>query len=223
MRYRKKEDTTFWMSYADLMSAMLMVFALLLTYVMLDYKEVLEEKEEQIEQLLSVKNEIIFELIEAFESSDLQIEIDQNTGAIRFPGSILYEYNSSEISEQGEAFLEEFIPNYLGVLLQERFRNDISSIIIEGHTDNEGDYLYNMALSQERAFSVLTHIYSGGFPSFPEKEDSKLFITANGRSYIQPLTDKEGNYDAERSRRVEFLFQLKDDDSIAELQKVLGE
>ncbi|MEC2072479.1 hypothetical protein [Alkalihalophilus marmarensis] len=112
MRYRRKEDTNFWMSYADLMSAMLMVFALLLTYVMLDYKEVLEEKEEQIEALLSVKNEIIFELIEAFQSSDLQIEIDENTGAIRFPGSVLYEYNSAELSDTGEAFLQEFIPNY---------------------------------------------------------------------------------------------------------------
>jgi chemotaxis protein MotB len=211
------------MSYADLMSAMLMVFALLLTYVMLDYKEVLEEKEEQIEALLSVKNEIIFELIEAFQSSDLQIEIDENTGAIRFPGSVLYEYNSAELSDTGEAFLQEFIPNYLGVLLQDRFRDDISSIIIEGHTDNQGDYLYNMSLSQERAFSVLTYIYSDGFPNFAEKEDSKTFITANGRSYIQPLTDQEGKYDAERSRRVEFLFQLKDDESIADLQKVLDE
>ena len=67
MKYRKREEVNYWMSYADLMSAMLMIFALLLTLVILDYSELLEAKEKQIEEVVSVKTEIIEALTDAFE------------------------------------------------------------------------------------------------------------------------------------------------------------
>ncbi|MED3906196.1 flagellar motor protein MotB [Geobacillus thermodenitrificans] len=160
MKYRRRTEVNYWMSYADLMSAMLMVFALLLTFVILDYRELLEEKEKKIEQVVSVKSEIIRALTEAFKQSNMTIEIDQQTGAIRFPGSILFESDSAEISPEGKKFLQQFIPKYMGILLQDRFQNEISSIIIEGHTDRNGTYMYNMSLSQRRAYAVLEYIYN---------------------------------------------------------------
>jgi chemotaxis protein MotB len=223
MRYRKREEVNYWMSYADLMSAMLMVFALLLTLVILDYRELLEQKEKQIEEVVSVKTEIIQALTEAFEKSNVSIEVDQQTGAIRLPGGVLFESNSTEISDQGKVFLQQFIPQYLGVLLQDRFKGEISSIIIEGHTDKNGTYMYNMALSQNRAYSVLSYIYSDQFPNFPQRDLSKTYITANGRSFNQPLTNDKGEYDPNRSRRVEFLFRLKDDEAIKAIEKLVTE
>ncbi|WP_110113065.1 OmpA family protein [Bacillus sp. CGMCC 1.16541] len=223
MRYRKREEVNYWMSYADLMSAMLMIFALLLTLVILDYRELLEEKEKQIEEVVSVKTEIIKALTEAFEESNMSIEIDQQTGAIRFPGSVLFESNSADISPQGKLFLNQFIPQYLGILLQDRFKEEISSVIIEGHTDRNGTYMYNMALSQNRAYSVLSYIYSPEFPNFQQRELSKSYITANGRSFSQPLNDQNGQYDEDRSRRVEFLFRLKDDEAIKAIEKLVTE
>lgn len=223
MRYRKRGEVNYWMSYADLMSAMLMVFALLLMVVILDYRELLEKKEKQIKEVVSVKTEIIQALTEEFKKSNMSIEIDQQTGAIRFPGSILFKTNSSEISEEGKVFLKKFIPKYLGILLQDRFRNEISSIIIEGHTDKQGSYMYNMSLSQARAYSVLAYIYSDQFPNFKERELSKEYITANGRSFSSPLTNEKGQYDPERSRRVEFLFRLKEDEAIKAIEKLVNE
>jgi chemotaxis protein MotB len=223
MRYKKRTEVNYWMSYADLMSAMLMVFALLLTLVILDYRELLEKKEKEIQEVVSVKTEIIKALTEAFEKSNMAIEIDQQTGAIRFPGSVLFETNSSEISNEGKAFLKQFIPKYMGILLQDRFKDEISSIIIEGHTDQQGTYMYNMSLSQERAYSVLEYIYSDEFPNFKERELSKKYITANGRSFSSPLTNEKGEYDANRSRRVEFLFRLKDDEAIKAIEKLVNE
>jgi len=222
-RYKKREEVNYWMSYADLMSAMLMVFALLLTLFILDYRELAEEKEEKIEEAVTVKSEIILALTEAFEQSNMSIEVDQQTGAIRFPGSVLFESDSSVISEQGENFLSQFIPQYIGILLQDRFKDDISSIIIEGHTDKNGTYMYNMALSQERAYSVLSKIYSDSFPDFPQKELSKSYVTANGRSFSQPLNNTQGEYDADLSRRVEFLFRLKDDETIKAIEELVKE
>jgi len=242
MKSRKREQPNYWMSYADLMSASLMVFVLLLSLVIYDFREYeaqkqqeleiqqkeIEEKEEiirkQLEDIIGVKSLIIKELTEAFKESGLNIEIDQSTGAIRFPGSILFATNSTELSDDGKSFLRDFVPKYLGILMNERFRGEIANIIIEGHTDNAGTYMFNMDLSQGRAYSVFKFIYSDEdeLMKFPEKTVAQEFITVNGKSYSQPLTDANGVYDPERSRRVEFLFRLKDDEAIKELENLVN-
>ncbi|MED3906779.1 OmpA family protein, partial [Geobacillus thermodenitrificans] len=68
-----------------------------------------------------------------------------------------------------------------------------------------------------------TGIYSKEFPNFKERELSKKYITANGRSFSSPLTDENGKYDPDRSRRVEFLFRLKDDEAIKAIEKLVNE
>lgn len=221
MRRKSSSSPNYWMSFADLMSALLMVFVLLLVVVVLDYREDLVEKEKQIEEITNVKNEIIAALMQEFENSNINLEIDPNTGAIQLATNILYAYNSSEITLEGKETLAQFIPKYLDILLQDKYRDEISSIIIEGHADNTGEYLYNLGLSQERAFSVLKIIYAENFPNFEQKEYSKQVVTANGRSNVVPAYNAAGEYDADASRRVEFLFRLKEDEKIEEIQKLV--
>ena len=223
MKRKGSSSPNYWMSFADLMSALLMVFILLLVAVVLDYREDLAEKEKQIEQITSVKSEIIAALMGEFENSNIDLEIDPNTGAIQLATNILYGYNSAEITAVGKETLAQFIPKYLDILLQDKYREEISSIIIEGHADNEGEYLYNLGLSQERAFSVLKVIYADDFPNFEQKAYSKQVVTANGRSNVVPVYDQAGNYDADASRRVEFLFRLKEDEKIEEIQKLVDD
>lgn len=223
MRRKSTSSPNYWMSFADLMSALLMVFILLLVTVILDYREDLASKEKQIEEITNVKSEIISALIKEFENSNIDLAIDPDTGAIQLATNIMYKYNSSEIAEEGKETLEKFVPKYLDILLQDEYRNEISSIIIEGHADNSGDYLYNLDLSQERAFSVLKVIYDEDFPHFEQKENSKEVVTANGRSNMVPVYTKDNKYDAEASRRVEFLFRLKEDEKMQEIQKLVDE
>ena len=221
MRRKSSTSPNYWMSFADLMSALLMVFVLLLVVVVLDYREDLAEKEQQIEKITSVKSEIIDALMQEFKNSNIDLEIDPDTGAIQLATNILYAYNSAEITEEGKQTLAQFIPKYLDILLQDKYRDEISSIIIEGHADNTGDYLYNLGLSQERAFSVLKVIYSDSFPKFEQQEYSKQVVTSNGRSNVVPVYNAAGDYDADASRRVEFLFRLKEDEKIKEIQKLV--
>ncbi|WP_404427160.1 OmpA family protein [Ureibacillus chungkukjangi] len=221
MRRRGSSSPNYWMSFADLMSALLMVFVLLLVVVVLDYREDLAEKEKQIEEITSVKSEIIAALMKEFENSNIELEIDPDTGAIQLATNILYTFNSSEITQEGKGTLAQFVPKYLDILLQDKYRDEISTIIIEGHADNAGDYLYNLNLSQERAFSVLKVIYANDFPNFEQKEYSKQVVTANGRSNVVPIYNESGEYDANASRRVEFLFRLKEEEKIEEIQKLV--
>ncbi|WP_342564833.1 OmpA family protein [Paenibacillus sp. FSL R7-0345] len=235
-RVHEGEKESFWVSYTDLMSALLVIFALVLMVTIFNTQSAYEEKEaaviekeaainktnEMIADVVGVKSQIIQELIAAFADSDLALEVDPQTGAIRFSGGVFFDTNSSQVSVDGRSYLQQFIPQYIQILLSDRFRGEISQIIVEGHTDTAGGYLYNLKLSQDRALSVVQEVFQPGFPDFPFKEELKGVITANGRSFSIPILKQDSTIDPEKSRRVEFKFRLKDDQMIDQLQQ-LGE
>lgn len=218
----EEEKNHYWMSYSDLMSALLLVFALLLMVNMFGNQTEMEAKDQMIEEVLGVKTRIVEELTVAFNDSNLEMEIDSQTGAIRFSSGVFYDYDSSKVNKEGKKNLKEFVPQYIGVLLSDEFKEHISQIIIEGHTDQEGTYLYNLELSQNRAFSVVEEIYSDNFPDFDEKEDLRSMITSNGRSLMVPMYDEDNKIDENKSRRVEFKFRLKDEEVIEEIQELVN-
>ena len=55
------------------------------------------------------------------------------------------------------------------------------------------------------------------------KNELSKIITANGRSYSIPIYDSNGKIDANKSRRVEFTFRLKDDQVLEEIEKLVKE
>lgn len=218
-----EEKNHYWMSYSDLMSALLLIFALLLMVNMFSNQTEIEAKDQMIEEVLGVKSRIIEELSQAFNDSNLEMEIDPQTGAIRFSSGVFFEFDSSSISQEGRTNLELFVPQYIKILLSEDFKEHIAQIIIEGHTDQEGSYLYNLELSQDRAFSVVEEIFSDDFPKFKAREDLRYFITSNGKSFTVPIYDEKNNIDDDRSRRVEFKFRLKDEEAIKQIQDLMDE
>ncbi|MGE5580223.1 MAG: flagellar motor protein MotB [Bacillota bacterium] len=211
----------YWVSFSDMMSGLLMTFILFLTLVLLDYRTVLEQKQSQIDELVGVKTEIIQALRTEFGDGQIGVEVDSQTGAIRFQGGVFFDLDSTEISASGKEYLREFIPEYMGIILSPEFEPYIAQVIVEGHTDQRGTYIYNLDLSQRRAFAVVRYVLSDEFPSFPERDSMQEVITANGRSYSQPL-ESDGKVDWDRSRRVEFKFRLKDDELIQQIKSVLG-
>src|SRR5690606_17874858 len=94
-------------------------------------------------------------------------------------------------------------------------------IIVEGHTDTEGGYIYNLRLSQNRAFSVVEVVLHPDFPNFMYQENLESIITANGRSYSEPIYNESGTIDPDKSRRVEFKFRLKDELVLEKLQGLM--
>lgn len=217
----EEEGNHYWMSYSDLMSALLLIFALLLMINMFSNQTEIEAKDQMIEEVLGVKTRLIEELNKAFNDSNLEMEIDPKTGAIRFSSGVFFEFNSSKLSKEGKKSLQSFVPEYIKVLLSDEFHDHISQIIIEGHTDQDGSYLYNLELSQDRSFSVVEEILSDDFPSYTDTEELRALITSNGRSYMVPIYNKRGEVDNDKSRRVEFQFRLKDEEIIEKIQSMV--
>ncbi|CQR46610.1 hypothetical protein BN1058_00879 [Paraliobacillus sp. PM-2] len=213
----------YWMSFSDLMSALLLIFALLLMVNIFGNQTEMEAKDQMIEEVLGVKTRLIEELSESFSDSNLEMEIDPQTGAIRFSSGVFFSYDSAKVSEAGSENLKSFVPKYISILLSDEFREHISQIIVEGHTDQEGTYLYNMELSQDRSFAVVKEIYEDDFPDFEAKKELRQLITSNGRSFTVPMYNESGEVDSEKSRRVEFKFRLKDEEMIKNIQELVND
>jgi len=236
-RHKIKSEQSYWQSYSDMMAALLLMFILIMSFVLVQSYQMFEKKQQQIEEkqkqiveqqeeieaLVGVKADIIMALSEAFKESNLTIEIDKKTGAITLDSSVLYEFNSAELSADGQKFLKDFLPLYISVIMRDEYKPYVSEIIIEGHTDPVGSYMYNLDLSQRRAFSVAEYCLDTKYNILEEQQVQELrkLMTANGKAYSDPVYDSNGVIDDEKSRRVEIKFRLQDEEMIERLQEIL--
>ena len=185
---------------------------------------IMSEQQQKLDDIIGVRAELIEELSREFSDSDLKVSVDENTGAITFDSSILFDYNKSVLKPSGKEFLAEFLPRYAAVLLSPKYTDNISEILIEGHTDTEGSYLTNLGLSQKRALAVAEFCLSEKSEILTDRqlEDMRTLISASGRSYSNPIYDEDGEIDMVASRRVEFLFRLKDEEMVREMIEILS-
>ncbi len=185
----------------------------------------LASQQAQLEEIIGVKKEIITALSEAFADTALSLSVDSQTGAITLDSSVLFDVNSSELSDEGKATLSAFLPAYFAVVLSDEYVDYISEIIIEGHTDTSGSYLYNLTLSQERAASVAAYCLDDSQTMFSSSMLSLVqsLVSVSGRSWSSPIYASDGTVDADASRRVEIKFRLSDEEMIDELLAVLDE
>lgn len=244
-RRREEEETSYWLSYSDMMAALLLIFVLIISFTMLqsqtqyeakekelvkeqeivkEQEKKLEEQQEELDKLIGIRTELIEALKKEFEGSELSVKVDPKTGSIALDSSILFDSGAFELKESGKELLRKFLPKYIGVLTDKEFKEYVSEIIIEGHTDSQGDYIYNLELSQKRALSVSKFCLDETQSILSSKQISNLrnSITANGKSYSSPVLKKDGSEDSAASRRVEFLFRLKDEEMISDMSEILN-
>ena len=103
--------------------------------------------------------------------------------------------------------LKIFIPKYAETIYKD-YGEHVSKIVVEGHTDDVGTYIYNLDLSQKRAFSVVNYIVSEEIGEYKYKDKLTEDIIAIGRSEAETIKDKEGNIERDKSRRVEIKYEV---------------
>lgn len=127
---------------------------------------------------------------------DAQIEviIGEGTGVfadITIPAASMFEFDKSELNEEGKAAVEEYRKT-LGPELNEAYL-----VLVVGHTDTTGDESYNEALSLKRAQSVSDYLVSKGV-----EEDALRVI---GRGSKEPLASNETREGRIQNRRVDIM------------------
>ena len=132
----------------------------------------------------------------------------------------MFDYDQAELTDAGKQALEQILPIYCKVLLQDDYMKYLAEIIIDGYTDTDGDYSYNLQLSLAVAQYLLD--IQGNFLDSTQSANLQNYLTVNGHSMANPVLDADGNVDKDASRRVEIKFRLKDEEMIDELNQIMS-
>ncbi|MDD4104888.1 MAG: OmpA family protein [Clostridiales bacterium] len=186
-------------------------------------QEALGSQQQQIDDLLGVRTSIIRELSQALSRANIGADVDGNTGDIVLDSQLMFETGRDIIVAAGQDQLRRLIPVYLEVLLRPEYRDYVAEIIVEGHTDSAGSYVFNLELSQRRALSVATFCLE--MPNLTGDQRALLenILTAKGRSYADRIFNADGSENMQASRRVEIKFRLKDSEMIQRMNDILRE
>lgn len=176
----------------------------------------LQSQKSKIKALTGIKIKVISELKHSLGS---KVQIDSRSGSLRLSSSILFDKGSAKLKSNSKRELEKIFIDYIGALTSnQNIKKQIDRIEIEGHTDSDGSYLYNLNLSQKRAYAVMNHLLT---LSFTKENNLKPLLVASGRSYLDSIYNKNGQESKEHSRRIEIKFRLKNDDAMHEIEKIL--
>jgi outer membrane protein OmpA-like peptidoglycan-associated protein len=130
------------------------------------------------------------------------VGVDQQNFRIDLGKEVRFESGSYTISTTAGQFLRSYIP----VLLQAKDTDEgqrwMRSVVVEGFTDEDGTYLYNLQLSLDRSRSVVCSLFQSsgaadGLTPVQLRKVQELFLVG-GYSFNSIKTDKA------ESRRVEF-------------------
>lgn len=183
----------------------------------------LADQQKQIDKIIGVKAEVVESLRKEFSKNNVNVDIDAQTGALTLDANVMFDYDEAELTEEGKAALRQVLPIYCKVLLEKEHLPYLAEIIIDGYTDTDGDYSYNLELSQQRSLAVAQYLLEiqGEFLDAEESKSLENYLTVNGHSMANPILDEQGNVDKDASRRVEVKFRLKDEEMINQLNEIM--
>ena len=175
----------------------------------------LQAQKAKIKSLTGIKLQVIAALKDALGD---KIDIDKKTGSLRLASNILFGSGEAILKPEAEVELKKAFEEYIGTLItNEKIKPHLDKIIVEGHTDSVGSYIYNLNLSQKRALAVMEYLLT---LDFTKKHNIQPLMIASGRAYLDAIM-VDGVEDKNASRRIEIKFRLKNEDAMNEIEKVL--
>lgn len=205
-------EKPFWISYADLMSALAILFLITSTVTIVSMASLAEELEKQ-KKALEAKN-VTLETIETIRSGEINkfnIELkeqlkligadyDEVTNSIILDQRANFKSGSHELTPEGAELLKNASTKVLETIRKNPYGKWVKAIIVEGHTDTDGDYLMNLDLSQRRAQKALCLILTH---DSDKKKDAELISMAIDYFAVGGNAFKYAKSSKEESRRAE--------------------
>lgn len=205
-RNKDEGEKPFWISFADLMSALMVMFLLVMSVALLAVTNEVSavdrnkaKREQEIEQLLAK--------IEKATERHPGISIDKNRNVIDFGERARFDSGSSRLSVEQAKYLNQFVSEMLVIAQDQLGKKWLKRIVAEGFADQRGDYLLNLNLSLQRSQRVLCVLLSPG-PSqahvltTEEQEQVRDLFLVGGYSF------NSAKKSLEESRRIELRLEF---------------
>ncbi len=169
----------------------------------------------RLEVLNKVKQSIETELRPALAKGGELVAIGEN-GNIVINESLVFEYNSFAIKQEGQPLLDTLARALGKVLADPEVREHIDAVVIQGHTDERGSSPFNRDLSAKRANAVLGYLFDANKTL---EQSYGSYFAASAYSKFRPINPAATEQAYAQNRRIEISLVLKD----ANVRKVIDD
>jgi len=211
---RKSKDEAekpFWISFADLMTALMVLFLVVMSVALLAVTKTVSQEEIQKQQRQQDIEKILDEVQQAAKQYP-GVTVDRDKDIIDFGEKAQFDKGSYTLAPDQQRLLRAFVPRILTIANDPLGLKWVKQIVVEGFASPEGNYLYNLNLSLERSQSVLCALFSSPFPDetamgTAQLEQIRDLFLVGGYSFNSAIYNASTNsYD--QSRRVELRLEF---------------
>lgn len=208
-RGREEGEKPFWISFSDLMSALMVLFLVAMSVALLAVTKKVSDEEREDKERSAAIHSLMQEIKQVVSKKEFEgVRVIGNT--IDFgPRGRFEREGQNMLSPVQRDVLLEFTPKLLDQLREsEAGKRWFKRAVVEGYASQTGKYLFNMNLSLERSERVLCELLRAppdGRPPLSE-EDRKLIAT---KFFVGGASFNSLRATDEDSRRIEFKLEFK--------------
>lgn len=228
-------EKPFWISYADLMTALMILFLVIMVTALATITKQSQELVEKAQKGDLDKAEVVIrpsepelaktelrfaeikavceQLAQSAKQVNTNLHVNCKLNRIDFGPFGQFKKDQYTLDAQGEAALHDVVPVILNTANSPLGQKWLKQVVIEGFTDTDGAYLYNLHLSLKRSEWVMCTLLKN-------KASDKATLTAEARQQIKQLflaggvAFNQAQASKDASRRIELRLQFygADDD-----------
>ena len=204
-KHKDEGEKPFWISFSDLMTALMILFLLVMSVALLSVTKTVTDAERQNAEMEYDIESIMTEIAEDAKNFP-GITIDKKKGVIDFGDQARFDTASSTLSPKQAEYLRAFIPRLLKVANGIKGKKWLKRFVVEGFTDERGEYLMNLNLSLQRSQRVITILLA------PPSEDGVAFTPEQihqikEKFLVGGFSSNSAKKSYEESRRIEIRIE----------------
>jgi outer membrane protein OmpA-like peptidoglycan-associated protein len=215
------DDKAFWISFADLMTALMVLFLVVMAVALLTITraqtspsppvpkpapptpktEVAKPVTPEIEEI----NKLIQQVAAAVDAAP-GVRFDARRHVIDFGDRARFETGSHRLDGASAKLLRDFVPQLLAITQTELGQRWVRRVVVEGFADPRGNYLYNLNLSLQRAERVICTLLDGGAEGTALNDAQRMQVKGIFAVGGFSFNDQRASLDA--SRRIEMRIEF---------------
>ena len=163
---RDDAEKPFWISFSDMMTALMVLFLVVMTVTLLAVTHTISQTERMKTQRDAEINKLMAKIREASQNFP---GITHKGNTISFGDQARFDTDSNRLTREQAQHLRAFVPSVLKIARDPLGKKWLKRVVVEGYADQRGTYLHNLDLSMQRSERVLYALLA-----MPEPQEKSL-------------------------------------------------